>query len=348
MPSPAFTSPSAVSVLPRRAPARRGLRPPEMVAQVNRRARADSRARPRAAPGAARAPAAPPPALAPVVSRPVPGLANWRYAGPELDVERPDGLPAVVYFGLSAQQSLELEPYNQFVRFVLAGGDFGRAVRADVESDGKAGVRVFSVDLPFHGSMEENEVALMRWAERYEEGADVVSWFVRKVGEGVEKLVEEGHVGAVYAAGLSRGGLLAAHLGLRCEMVEAVLGFSPVTNLGDVREFKGVRERAQGDPGGLVARKLCEASLQTEEAVEGLSRVAVRMYSGNLDTRVGTRNCFEFMAKLAEVAAKRDGVRSPPHEYIMFCSLGREGHGTSSDVFCVGARWLLRRAGLRA
>lgn len=283
--------------------------------------------------------------LSPVQSRAVPNMPNWRYAGPLFDETSPTPLPAVIYFALTAEQSLELPPFNEFVRFILVGGDAEAAVEGSVAvNDGHAPLRVFSVTLPYHGDMPMNETALEKWAELYSSGADVVSFFTRKVSAGLDELIAQGHIdqSRVYAAGLSRGGLLAAHLALVNQHVNTVLGFSPVTKLADLKEFTHVASTS-----AAVTKKLDEASLLSERCVDGLSRCSVRVYSGNTDTRVGTRNCFELMAALADRARSRN-VRSPPHEYIMFCSLGREGHGTSSDVFCVGARWLLRRAGLRA
>lgn len=282
--------------------------------------------------------------LAPVHSRPVPSMPNWRYAGPPIDEENPSSLPAIIYFALTAEQSLELSPFNEFVRFALAGGDAQTALENSAAvDDERAPLRVFSVTLPFHGDMSENEIALEKWAELYTSGADIVSFFTRKVSSGLDDLITRGYIdkSRVYATGLSRGGLLAGHLALVNEHVNVVLGFSPVTKLADLKEFSSIARSSDA-----VARKLNDASLLSERGVDGLSRCAVRVYSGNTDTRVGTRNCFELMAALADRARSRN-VRSPPHEYIMFCSLGKEGHGTSSDVFCVGARWLLRRAGLR-
>jgi dienelactone hydrolase len=181
-----------------------------------------------------------------------------------------------------------------------------------------------------------------------------VRYFTRKASDGLDRLVAQGYVDTsrVYAVGLSRGGLLAGHLALRNPLVSAVLGFSPVTVLSELAEFKGALSLAADgagpstDKADVARRLLDEASLLSDSCVAGLSRCAMRVYSGNADTRVGTRHCFDLMARLAE-RARADRVRSPPHEYIMYCSLGRDGHGTSSDVFAVGARWLLRRAGLR-
>jgi hypothetical protein len=280
-------------------------------------------------------------ALAPVKSRPVPGLSNWRYAGPPIDPDNPLPLPAVVYFALTAEQALELQPFNEFVRFLLANGDADASLASSgTVDDETAPLRVFSVTLPFHGTMAENEVALVEWAKVYEDLGDVVSFFTRKVSSSLDGLIADGHVDAsrVYAAGLSRGGLLAGHLAVVNEHVNTVLGFSPVTELRELAEFAEVRKDLP---------KLKAASLLSERCVNALYPLTIRAYSGNADTRVRTRNSFDWISSLAE-RATANKVRSPRHEYIMYCSLGRDGHGTSSDIFLVGSRWLLRRAGLRA
>lgn len=304
-----------------------------------------------------------------VRSEPVPSLPNWRYAGgPPMDDASPVALPCVIYFALTAEQSLELAPFNQLVRLLLRGGDMSsvrtaanahpkdpaRAADMAAETDRAAHLRVLSVTLPYHGDMAANENALAQWAARYQEGADVVSFFTRKASEALDSLVERGHVDPnhVYVAGLSRGGLLACHLAMRSKHISTVLAFSPVTRLTDLQEFKhfnppdGENHDEHTPLPDASRRKVEEVSLLSDRCVDGLSECTVRVYSGNADTRVGTRNCFDLSAALADRAREKN-IRSPPHEYIMYCSLGRDGHGTSGDVFAVGARWLLRKAGLR-
>lgn len=209
----------------------------------------------------------------------------------------------MVYLALSASQSLELPPFNQLA--------------ADVVQLSPGLCRVFSVTLPFHGEdMARNEVAFSRWAELYEKGGDPVANFVRKASDAVDALVASGAVarGQVVVAGLSRGGLLAGLLAVRNENVKAFLGFAPVTVLGDLDEFG---ERNVGNE--RAREKVGKASLLQTEVIEKLVGMPVRFYMGNFDTRVGTRKAFDFVHLLAERAVLHEGMRSPPHEFVMYC-----------------------------
>ncbi|KAI0564232.1 Prolyl oligopeptidase [Gracilaria domingensis] len=246
-----------------------------------------------------------------VVSNPVPGHNDWKYAGPPLEY---GPLPAIIYLSLTAEQSLELDPFNQFVHFLSPSA--------------QSSFRVFSVTLPFHTSdMMENEAAFEKWADTYKAGGDLVSGFVRKVNAALDKFIDFGFVSSqrIYVAGLSRGGLLAAHVAAANKNVQACLGFAPVTVLHYLEEFADFdifSERAQ--------QKIYRASLLHDCVVRGLISIPLRFYMGNSDTRVGTKNAFEFVHLLAERSAQ-NGVRSPPHEFIMYCR----------DVFRAGAEYML-------
>lgn len=220
-------------------------------------------------------------------------------------------LPAVIYFALTAEQSIELDPFNQFVRYVLSDADMDATC---IDAAG-APCRVFSVTLPYHTSdMRDNENAFTHWASVYEHGGDLVGGFVRRVSESLNELIANGYICAhsVYAAGLSRGGLMAAHLAVRNEHVCACLGFAPVTVLSDLVEFSNVSNLRGRE-------KMDKACLLHDDVVQGLAPLPVRFYMGNFDRRVGTRNAFELTHLLAERAVMDLGVRSPPHEFVMYC-----------------------------
>lgn len=256
-----------------------------------------------------------------VTSRPVPGLPDWRYAGPPLEIDNPGDYPAIVYFALTATQSLELDPFNQLLT----------SAPLDLTE-----VRVFSPTLPLHSDtdMAHNEHVFHSWAEVYASGGDLISAFVRRADSDIRHLIDSSYCtnNAVHVAGLSRGGLLAGLLAAKCEFVESCLMFAPVTSLSSLDEMKDLVEK--GD------LKVSRADLCKSEVVESLIQVPVRVYMGNMDRRVGTKQAFEFAHLLAETADKR-GVRSPPHEFIMYCSVGKHGHGTPSDVFEAGAKFIL-------
>lgn len=226
---------------------------------------------------------------------------NWRYVGAPL---HKGPLPAVIYFALSATQSLELDPFNQVVSALL-------------DTAPRDSLRVFSVTLPFHGEdMAQNEKAFERWRSVYEAGGDPVSSMVRRASNVLGQLVDTGYVRKreIVAAGLSRGGLLAALLAVRNDHVRACVEFAPVTVLGDLPEFSN--ETVQG---GKAREMVGRASLLTPTVVNALVRMPVRFYMGNFDRRVGTRNAFELVHLLAERAVLHERVRSPPHEFVMYC-----------------------------
>lgn len=236
-------------------------------------------------------------------------------------------LPAVVYFALTAQQSLELDPFNHVVECLMTPGYAAGAREIDAS---QAPLRVFSVTLPYHTeNMADNEAAFGKWAQVYSEGGDVVGGFVRRASDALDALVEQGVIdeNSVFTAGLSRGGLMAGHLAARNRRVKGLLGFAPVTVLSDLPEFS---DNVVQDAGARV--KIARASLLSDEVIERLVFLPVRFYMGNVDRRVGTRNAFELTHLLAEHGVLKEGMRSPPHEFIMYCSVGKHGHGTPRFV----------------
>ncbi|PXF42641.1 hypothetical protein BWQ96_07645 [Gracilariopsis chorda] len=252
---------------------------------------------------------------------PVPDHEDWRFVGQTLNS---GPMPAIIYFSLTAEQSLELDPYNQFVTFLNAGE--------------QSKFRVFSVTLPFHTSdMKECETAFSKWANIYNSGGDLVSGFVRKVSSALNSFIGDGYISPnkIFVAGLSRGALLAAHIAVSNPNIQACLGFSPVTVLHDLNEFSDAEIHSE-----RARLKIRRASLHNDTVISGLMRIPVRFYMGNSDTRVGTRNAFEAVHLVAERAAE-EGVRSPPHEFVMYCSVGKNGHGTPPDVFRAGAEYIL-------
>ncbi|GAB0491022.1 hypothetical protein MMPV_002265 [Pyropia vietnamensis] len=185
-------------------------------------------------------------------STPVPGMRGWRYVGPPLEA---GPLPAVVYFGLGAAETLGGAPFDAFPRALVpypapcAGGVAVHAVgpTAGVGGDdtgaelvAAGGLRVFSVTLPAHGTTAQNITALDNWAAAYARGTPVVGGFVARVAANLATLTEEGVItpGRLVAAGVSRGGLVASLLGAT-PGVAAVVAFAPVTWLGDLPAFRG-------------------------------------------------------------------------------------------------------------
>ena len=231
------------------------------------------------------------------------------HSGPPLDH---GPLPSLFYLALSGPDSLTLDPFDQPVRFL----------RGQMN-------RVFSLTLPAHENGLPPQEALQTWAEDFARGADPLGEFLDDLGSAVAFAIQEKFVDSerMAIAGLSRGGLLAFHAAARDERFRFVLGFAPITELGKAKEF------AEASENPLVR------SYDAVKIAEALSDRHVRLYIGNLDTRVGTRSCFDFSMALVESAHRRK-VRSPRIEYIMTPSIGQRGHGTSPEVFKEGAGWI--------
>jgi hypothetical protein len=238
--------------------------------------------------------------------------AKLAYIGPPLS-EGP--LPALFYFSLSDQDSLCLDPFNQPAAYLSS-----------------LPMRIFSMTLPGHEDSLSPTNALNVWANEIAAGHNVVAAFVEKVKTAVDELLLQGALlsSRTAVAGLSRGAFLAAHAAAAVPQFQWILGFAPLTKLSFAKEFQD-----------LSAHPIV-ASVALEHLVDKLSDRHLRFYIGNLDTRVGTRHCFDFIEKLSQAAFKNN-VRSPPVELIIGPSIGRDGHGTSKEVFHHGAQWVAEK-----
>lgn len=133
------------------------------------------------------------------------------YVGPDLEA---GPLPAFVYFSLTAEESLTLEPYNSPV---VAMED--------------PRLRIFSFTLPAHGPGLDPNAAMESWAEDPAQ----LEPFVKKTADQIQTLCDAGWIGKPLGlGGLSRGGLIATWLAALLPQAQAVLGFAPVT------EFHGI------------------------------------------------------------------------------------------------------------
>ena len=229
------------------------------------------------------------------------------YKGSDLELE--PHLPTVLYLGLSARESLEVDPYNQPTLTLL-----------------EKGFRVLSVDLPFHGKDLQAIKAMQRWAEIFASGQDFITPFLENLEKSLRAFFSRFPSPWFGAMGLSRGGFVAAHLAARLPLCKALAGFAPLTRLTSIKEFK--------DLSCPQAEALALSSLQ-----DSLYSMPLKAFIGNHDTRVGTDLCFSWISSLAAEAYKR-GIRSPPQELCITPSIGAAGHGTSKESFTAGALFL--------
>lgn len=230
------------------------------------------------------------------------------YLGPPLEK---GALPAVFYFALSAEESLTLDPYNQPA---LALG---------------SSLRVFSLDLPAHGKGKKATQAISVWAEEIAEGRDPLSECIERASSAIDSLLEQGVLikEKIGLMGLSRGAFIACHVAASLPYLRHILGFAPLTRLSLAKEFQGMEDHP-------TLKKLSLSPL-----ISSLFDRHFRFYIGNHDTRVGTRECFQFTEALAQSAFEHQ-IRSPAIELFIVPSIGQFGHGTSKESFLSGAAWL--------
>lgn len=231
------------------------------------------------------------------------------YRGPGLVHKQ---LPTFIYFALSGEESLHLDPYNQPVKL------FEDAL-----------VHVFSFTLPGHGPGYDNKLAIQWWSDRLASGEDIIREFIARCIDNLSFLIEEGFVDIqrIGVGGLSRGAFIATHLAAADSRIGVILGYAPLTQLSTPEEFAHCRHLPliQSLDLGRVADKLTEKK--------------IRYYIGNRDVRVGTGECFETIRAYTE-AAYSQGNRSPAVELIISPSIGFKGHGTAPQVFKSGVEWL--------
>ena len=237
------------------------------------------------------------------------------YVGPDLS-EGP--LPSVFYFSLSAKESLLTDPFNQVV---VKLQNFP--------------IRIFSLDLPFHGEALPAIDAIKRWAEEVSVGRDPLTPFFQKTADSLEFLRDEGliRLDQTAAVGLSRGALVALEVAARISWLPMILGFAPLTQIKYAKEFSSITHN------DIVT------SLDPHHQLLHLIHKKIRFYISNRDTRVSTKECFNFISSLANLAYEH-GVKTPKIELLIKPPLGAQGHGTSKEIFEEGADWILKEWGL--
>lgn len=218
-------------------------------------------------------------------------------------------LPGIFYFALSGKDSLELDPFNQPVNIWK-----------------QYPLRVYSMTIPGHEETFTKDVAITKWKEEFAKGNDILSPFFDHVIESITLLIEKELLDPkkIATAGLSRGGLVAASVAAKCPHISHILGYAPVTNLKALADFDHA-------PDNFTLIKLADQLYDRTH----------RYYIGNHDTRVSTRQCYEYVEELAKNMHK-NRISSMPVELFLTPSIGRHGHGTAKHIFEQGAHWLAK------
>lgn len=226
------------------------------------------------------------------------------YQGPPLDAG-PKAL--LIYFALSAQESLTLEPINQ-----------------PLQPLGNLPLRIFSVTLPGHGVGLDHREVMGVWANN----PAILLPFFTSVCKLLDRLVDTGvaEKGKIALMGLSRGAFVALHVAADSPHVSAVCGFAPLTTLSTLSEFQ---------------EALTPKELDLVPKVPALASKKIRFYMGNRDVRVSTDRCYAFFRLLVEESFSQ-GHRTPPVELFLFPSIGHKGHGTPLTYFHEGGTWIRR------
>ncbi|MGR3973053.1 MAG: alpha/beta hydrolase [Candidatus Rhabdochlamydia sp.] len=230
-------------------------------------------------------------------------MIDVKHAGPPLE-EGPS--PAVFYFTLKASDSLETAPLNTPVIPLLS-----------------AGVRVFSVTLPYHDTLPPQH-ALEAWFLELDKNRCFLTNFIEEVALYIDHLHQSHVITSVAVMGISRGAFIAAHVAAKLACVKIILGFAPLSHLSTLLPF----QHTHVDHWDLPALN------------DQLYHKTIRCYIGNLDRRVSPMACFNWLHQLAHLAHSKQ-IRSPPIELCIKPSIGRDGHGTSEASFMEGAKWLL-------
>jgi len=227
-------------------------------------------------------------------------------SGPSLNA---GPLPALFYFALSGNASLTLDPFNQPVAFL-----------------DQTPIRTFSLTLPGHGKGMEVTEAMAFWAQNLHKDSNLLADFIDNTVDQVNYLIDKGLIDPSYiaAAGLSRGGFIAAHVTARIPAIKTLAALAPLTTLTTLREFNNIDSADE---------------LSLIHHVDALADKSIRFYIGNRDTRVSTEKCFELVSALSNAAYAKK-IRSPQIELIVFPSIGHRGHGTPTDIFRDGATWI--------
>lgn len=219
-------------------------------------------------------------------------------------------LPALFYFALSGDESLELDPFNQPATFLDSHP-----------------IRVFSFTIPEHGEGLKNTDAMTRWADKIKEGEDPFTPFFEQCLENINFLAQHDLIDEEKLAvgGLSRGGFIALHLASRDSRLNNVVGFAPLTTTQTIHEFSHIQ-----DSPILQSLELDKKNLIGKH---------VRFYIGNRDLRVSTDACYQFVKELTELSYQNN-LRSPNVELFISPSIGHKGHGTPPHIFEDGAEWI--------
>lgn len=205
--------------------------------------------------------------------------------------------PSGVRFGIWPKRPIKPAP----TLFVFASSIEGTLESAYFRQAGdalaKEGWVLVSVDLPCHGQevRPEESAGLSGWRSRIDKDEDIMQKFTPKLKSVLDQLIKEDIADPqqIAALGTSRGGFVAFHFAAADKRVKWVAGFSPVTDLAALSEFRGAQENP------LVSR------LKLENQAEKLAGRSLWLVIGDRDTRVSTDAAIQFARRVTTVSLKK-------------------------------------------
>jgi dienelactone hydrolase len=187
-----------------------------------------------------------------------------------------------------------------------------------------------SIDLPCHGTQEtKGKKGLSGWGVRAAANDDFVAEFNVRMSKVLDHLIAQGwsDPNKIAVCGTSRGGFLAMRFAAHDKRVKCAAGYSPVTDLRKLSEFRN----AASIPG------VDAMSLQSH--VSALVGKPIFIVIGDRDDRVSTDAAVAFARALSEAAIK---ANVPSGVELHVVSEPRANHTTPSGADKWSARWIYR------
>jgi hypothetical protein len=222
--------------------------------------------------------------------------------------------PSVIYFALTAKETLCLDPFNQMVQY-LKGYP----------------INFFSITLPYHDEGIPHAKTIDHWRSELLSGPDFLLDFMKKL-EALSHFLEKEQLLSIKnscLAGLSRGGYIACFLASMIKEFRFVLAFSPMSVI-----FSD-DEKAE-----LIKKNLFNPHWELKFFTQDLYDRDIKFFIGNRDVKVDSAKCFSFIHQLSEIAFQ-NRIRPCKAELHIYPSVGLKGHGTPPEIFSKGAHYLL-------
>ncbi|MFN4175185.1 MAG: alpha/beta hydrolase family protein, partial [Parachlamydiaceae bacterium] len=138
--------------------------------------------------------------------------------------KKDESRPAFIYFALTGENSLQLDPYNQPVQFLE-----------------NTPINIYSWSLPGHGPDLHERDAMKWWYDSWKRGEDPIAPFLKESVEYLDQLVSSKSCNPekIALGGLSRGGYASLRLAAIDSRIKTVVCYAPLTSPSNLDEFGG-------------------------------------------------------------------------------------------------------------